>query len=293
MKKLLTITSFLLVASTAVMAFDWTPKQESMLREAKELVEQFEYKSAANLYEKLATASIGDHETAAQMFYQRAECLYFAGKYYKADKAYRDLVEKYRLQVPLNVVFERLRQIACNFEDGKGTFLGISDTLSAIKIYEFIIAKTPSVSASLEDRYRLAARYHADGQINESVAEYQTIIKELPREPRARYELALLLRETAAKSDGDGRVSKAAAREAKAYLELNAGDEEKDETMRQTLKQCEENEAQRLLGLAKYYLSKRHYKPEAAKRYLHDIKFNFPESAAAAEANALLADNQE
>ena len=250
--------------------------------------EEGAYKSAAKLYAKLANECIDDYATAANLLFHNAECLFFAGKTYAATEAYKNLVKNYRMQIPLNTVFERMRQLANNYRDGIGTFLWIADPLAAINTYRFIIDETPSITASLSDRHELIQRLINDTQLKEAVNECQKIIKELPNNAETRYRLAQLLNELAKSADGDGRISKSAAREAQAYLNLNTGDEQRMAEMREIIQNAHESEATRLLNLAKYYLSPRHIQKNAARRYLFDITRDFPDTAAAIEANEII-----
>ena len=277
---------FLLGISSAFAAL--TPEQAAMAQEAERLASSMRYSKAAKLYKKLGEQLSADYELSGRFFYRQAECLFLANKPYKALAAYKSVVKKYRRLLPMDSVYERLRQLSNNFEDGKGTFLGLSDPTSSIDVYRFFVNDMPANHASLPDRYELCRKFIADDLLQEAVDEYQKIIKMAPNEPRARYELAELLMRLALVSDGDGRIGKAASREAQAFLDLKTGNEQQEADMRQVIQDVREAEASRIVSLAEYYLHPRHLKKTAARRYLLDVKRDFSDTKAAGRAHSLL-----
>ena len=54
------------------------------------------------------------------------------------------------------------------------------------------------------------------------------------------------------------------------------------------LEQAAEGMAARLLEQARFYMRKRFYRPEAARRYAREIVEQYPDTAAAAQARVML-----
>ncbi len=245
------------------------------------------HKAAAKFYRRLGIAS-DDQVQKIHFLYREAENLLLAGKLHKSYAAFEQLLRNYTLFVPYNNIVESLRQLADCFEYGKGTFLGIKDEYTASKIYSLIVTETPAVHVSLQDRLKLAELLLINHQPEEAANNYQAILRKEPGLHEVRLKFALLLAELSRTNDGDGRKLRAAVREAKLFLthapENHPGRAQAQEILNEAL----ENTAARLLEQAKFYLLKRHYRPETARRYLHDINENFSDSRAAFEARRLL-----
>jgi len=253
--------------------------------EAKELSGQ--HTAAAKTYRRLGKAS-QDQTQKIHCLYKEAENLLLAGKIHKSYAAFEQLLRNYTLFVPYNNIAESLRQLADCFEHGKGTFLGISDEYTASKIYDLIVTETPAVHVSLQDRLKLAELLLVTERPEEAANQYQAILRKEPQLHDVRLKFAALLAELSRQNDGDGRKLRAAVREANIFLANTPEDHPGRTQAGEILQNALEDTAARLLAQAKFYLQKRHRRPDAARRYLHDIRKNFPDTSAAAEAHELL-----
>jgi tetratricopeptide (TPR) repeat protein len=267
---------------------EYTPAElQSWQKEAESQELSGEHAAAAKTYRRLGGAS-KDQTQKIQCLYKEAENLLLAGKIHKSHAAFTRLLRNYTLFVPYNNIVESLRQLADCFEHGKGTFLGISDEYTASKIYDLIVTETPAVHVSLHDRLKLAELLLATDRPEEAANHYYDILRKEPQLHDLRLKFAALLMELSRQSDGDGRKLRAAVREANIFLANTPEDHPGRPQAQEILQTALENTAARLLTQAKFYLQKRHRRPEAARRYLHDICKNFPDTSAAAEARELL-----
>jgi tetratricopeptide (TPR) repeat protein len=219
-----------------------------------------------------------------------AECYMAGGKANRARKLYAMIQKDYLYYVPLPVLLEKLRELAQCYEEGRGTVLGLRDTLASIEIYRQIVALQPDVKQSLDDRLVLGAKLEKDGQNEEAVNVYQEIIRLAPKEPDPRLVLARLLSKMSAKADSDGELGRAAVREARSFLELASRKDPRRAEADGIVHDCREREASRLLERATFYLNKHHYRAEVARRYLYDIVREYPETHGALQASVILRD---
>lgn len=271
--------------------FEKFQQLRAMEQEAQNYIIEKEYKAAAKLFIKIAEAETQRPKQAAYRL-KAADAYFNAKKGRDALHQYKILLENYPLYVPYDHVVDKLRQLAEQFVTGEATFLSLSDEKGAIQIYELIIREAPAVHMSSKDRFRLAELLLEDDRPEEAVAVYQAIIKIDSRSWDARAKLALLLAKLSKTSDGDGTKIRAAMREAKLVLKY-APDHELAPQLKLMMALAQESLASRLLKQAEFYLSKVHKRPSAARRYLHDIITNYPESNAAKHAQELLKNNPE
>ena len=274
-------------ALTPLEDFESFQQERSYVQRAQEYADAEEFVKAAEQYRraaKLATAS----ERRAEYLAREAENLLLGKKSHRAKKVYFELVKNYRFFIPLQTVLEQMRELADYFEHGKGTLLPFADPGTAIEIYREIVKCQPGGEQSLSDRLVLGRKLEVDGQPEEAVKLYQETVKLLPRNPDVRFALAQCLAKLAAKSDGDGEISRAAIREARSFLEYASPNDPRKELVAQIQTKARNDEADRLLNRAQFYLVKYHYRPEVARRYLLDVLREFPECPAAPAAQALL-----
>ena len=254
--------------------------------EAESQMAEGDYKDAAKNYLKTAELSTEPAKTAYLV--KAADAYILADKASAALRLYQELLQKHALQLPYEHAVRQLRVLAENFVVGKGTFLGLCDVPTAIKVYELIIREAPAPHLSEPDRFRLAELLQDEHRDAEAVAVYQAIIKHASRNWDARAKLALLLGKLARSSDGDGTKTRAALREANLVLAYKP-DHPLANDLKQLVADSTELNAQRLLEQAQFYLIPTQRRPSAARRYLHDVITNFPNSQAATTARELLA----
>ena len=274
-------------ALTPLEEFESLRQENKFVVKAQEYSDAKKYVNAAEQYRRAAKSTTNSEKRAGYLF-REAENLLLGKKSHRAKKVYFELINNYRFFIPLNTVLEQMRELADYFEHGKGTLLPFADPGTAIEIYREIVKCLPGGEQSLNDRLVLGKKLEADGQPEEAVKLYQETIKLLPRNPDVRLALAMCLAKLAAKSDGDGEISRAAIREAQTFLDLAAPNDPRREVVAEIHTKANNDEADRLLKRAQFYLVKYHYRPEVARRYLLDVVRDFPTSPAAPIAQAQL-----
>ncbi len=245
------------------------------------------YKQAAKAYGRLAKMYT-EKANIALLLSKQARCQLLAGKIHVAKERYEALLKGYPLYISYEQTVDQLRQLADCFENGKGTFLGIRDEHTAAAIYELIVRETPAIHVSLKDRMKLAELLLNIGKPEEAANVYQAVLRKDPAQNDIRLEFALLLEKFSRKGDGDGRKLRAAVREANTFLVKAAADHPRREEAETLLRNAQETQADRLLTQARFYLLRRHRRPDAARRYLLDIVKEFPQTRAAEEAKRIL-----
>lgn len=257
------------------------------LRKAEEYLSKEKPAKAAKCYRKAAKLQDAPARKA-EFLYREAQCLLKARKIHDARKAYLALLKDHLYYIPLDDVLAQLRELADDFENGRGSFLGISDPQAAIDLYELLIRHEPGLQQSLPDRLALAAKLEKDGQIEKAVDVYQEVIKYIPDDADTRFGLAQLLDRSARKLDSDGALSRAVIREVKRFLEVAPADDPRRETANGFLTRARNHEGARLLERAEFYLAKHHCKPEVARRYLNDLRTDYDDTPAGERAKKIL-----
>ncbi|MBR4902791.1 MAG: hypothetical protein IKZ46_17760 [Victivallales bacterium] len=266
-------------------------KLRAMKLEAQAAMVKEDYVEAAKIYRRMARYEKNRARSAAYLL-RGADCLMQAKKGHRALEEYTNLLENYPLYVPYEHVVEQLRQLAEWFIVGDGTFLGIKDKDTGIKIYELIIREAPAVQVTLKDRLRLAELLDGSGRGEEAVVVYQAILRQEPDNWDVRAKLALLFLKLSKNGDGDGAKLRAAVREANLVLQSNP-DNPLAKDLKKLCREAESEEADRLLKNGEFYLLPAHRRPSAARRYMHDVIMKYPDSNAAKEARRLLKTNPE
>lgn len=267
--------------------FDQFVAQRRNIKKAEKHVAEGDFQEAAKSFHKAAKEQVTPAKSA-EYYLREAESFLMAKKSSKAKEAYTNLLEKHLFYIPLDRVLEQLRELADDFENGRGTFLGLDDPAAAIQIYEMIIKYQPSVEESIEDRMVLAGKLEAYGSTAEAVNTYQEIIKMVPRDPNPRFNLGKLLFKLIRTGDGDGQRNNASVRELRTFLELAPESDPRRKEAEELIYQARCKEAERLLERASFYLNKHHYRPAVARRYLHDIRREFHDTPSASKAKEIL-----
>ena len=289
-KALLFLSLFILLSLTMAEElesnFQRFQKLTRLQTEAQQAETAQKFKKAAKVYKKLSKLTETPSEKANYQV-KAGDCFLEANKTQAASLLYREVMQNYPLYTPYEHVIEQLRKIAERYVAGEGTFLGLPDKTTAISIYFLIIQESPAIHVSQNDRARLAELLILCDRSEEAVNVYQDMLKLDASLDDVRLSLAQLLLDLSKNSDGDGSKIRAALRHARIILQRNPNYARKDEVT-QILTDGEEIRADRLLSIAKFYLRKSHYRPEAAKASLQDLLNAFPTSHAALEAKDLL-----
>ena len=280
MKKHHILSLFLLFFCGALLAAPLTEQEmQELVQKADEYVAVEKYSKAAKVYKRLvAQPSLSNAQLAGWMEKQ-ANCLFLAGKTQKAKETYQELLRKCPLHVNYEVVVPRLRALAERYVNGDGTFWGLRDRDVAVEIYGMILRDAPAIHRSMADRIRMAELQEQLGDWSELIATYQEILRLDPKQHQVRWKYAQLLFRFSEKGDGDGMRLRAAEREARTLLE-NCPDFPEMAAVNHLLQEVRETRAQRLLDLAKFYLGKAQFRPNAAKMYLQELQEKYPNTRA-------------
>jgi len=265
-------------------------KQRDLMREGERLENIGRYKRAAKAYRKSGLYAI-DNRTRGTLLAREADCYVNGGKPYDAFAAYERLLESYPLYVEYEKVMPRLRLLAGQFERGDNALFGMGNKTKAIKVYELILQETPLGQGAMQDSINLGNLLVEVERGPEAVEIYRDALRRFPRDEKApgvRLALGRLLVDESRNGDGDGQIARQATRELQSFVEERPDDPaRKDADF--LLNLVAERQAETLFDLGEFYLRPAHRREPAARRYLNDAVRDYPNTAAAARADLLLA----
>ena len=201
------------------------------------------------------------------------------------------MLESYPLHVPYDRVLPRLRQLAADFERGKGSWFGFRNRNKAIAAYELILQETPVGSGAIQDSLTLGGLLTAADRPAEAIVVYREALKRFPGDPLSapmRLELGRLLTDASRTGDGDGQVARQAARELDAFIKSKPDDPRRNDAQF-LLSLIDARRAEALYDLARFYLRPAHRREAASRRYLAAVIRDYPNSTAATRSADLLA----
>ena len=248
------------------------------------------YKKAAKRYHKLYEQSRADQNRAYALL-READCYFLAGKYTQAQKSYKLLLENYASIIPLEPVLVTQRELAAKLESGKASVLRIKNPELAVEVYETFLKVAMMGQHAPQDMLRLAALKEKVEDVDGAITTYRDLTKRFPSAPesaQARLEIARLLLKRSGRGYGDGRY----LREAKFELQrvqkdvAGQGRVAEAQAMQSTVSEAQ---ASRLLALGQFYQRRYSYRPETARRYLHDVVRFYPNTQAGFTAGIMLA----
>lgn len=157
-----------------------------------------------------------------------------------------------------------------------------------VEFYETALRRAPFAGTAAAARLRLAFRLDEEGKPEKSLEQLRLVVRDYPGAPerKAAY-LALgeMLFNMARQGDGDGRLAQESVDTFEEFKRLYPQAEE-TEFVDKTLLKLKDIQADRLLGIAKFY--DRTGKPDAAARYLNTVVRQYPDSLYAEQSEALL-----
>jgi len=159
----------------------------------------------------------------------------------------------------------------------------------AIEIYEKALKHAPFASNAPQAKLRAAVLLIETGKVDKAMEFLREIIKQHPDSPECKYaylELGNALFQLSQKGDGDGKYNREALEIFNAFLTKYPTAPEGDFVKKCLLKSKDIN-AQRLLGMAKFY--QRIGRTEPAERYLNDVLKQYPDSLEADKSETMLA----
>jgi tetratricopeptide (TPR) repeat protein len=279
-----------MVCSGAEEGYSKFSRQRELARMGEQSESRGDYRAAAKAYKKSRLYAL-DNRTRAALLLREAECYALDEDPYDAFEAYKTLVESFPLHTPYDRVIPRLRQLAGDFEAGRGSWFGIRNRTKAIEVYEVVLQETPVGSGAIQDSLTLGGLLTAADRSPEAIVVYREALRRFPGDPMApqlRLELGRLLAEDARAGDGDGQVARQAVRELRAFAQAKPDDPARADADF-LLSLVDQRRADALYDLARFYLRPAHRREPAARRYLNDLIRDYPNTTAASEASVLLA----
>ena len=257
---------------------------------AARLEGEADYKDAADVYNRMAKTA-QDPENKARALVRKGNALLAAGKYHKAYDVYETVMAGYPLYTPYRDVLPRLRTVAEAIADGRASLLSVDNPERAAEVYELILRHAPAGEQAARDNLRLVRLYEEAGLTEEAIMAARDLLRRYPdTEMRqdARLLLARLLLDTARTGDGDGRIKREARRELEIFLDRNPDHPRADEAQL-LLTWTREQLAKDILRLGEFYSREAHFRPKAARRYLHDVLREYDSTSSAPLARIMLA----
>ncbi len=158
----------------------------------------------------------------------------------------------------------------------------------AVEIYEKALKHAPFAGNAPRAKLRIAVLLIETGKVDKAMEYLREIIRQHPDTPECKYaylELGNALFQLSQKGDGDGKYNREALEVFNAFLTKYPKAPEGDFVKKCLLKSKDIN-AQRLLGMAKFY--QRIGRSEPAERYLNDVLKQYPDSMAADKSEQML-----
>lgn len=258
--------------------------------EAQRLTKQGKYGAAAKVFAKMQRRATNT-ESRVYALTQRANCLFEAGKYYDAFTAYEQLGENFPQQADYQMINNRLRHIAEAYVAGNVSFLGGPNLEQAREIYKVILVFSPAGKQAAADTMRLAELQDKSKLRDKALVTYQEVLRKFPeteQAPYARLAVAELYISKAQETRNRWEPARRARQIIAYYL-----DQYPEHPGRQRglaiARAADEEVADDLLYLGRFYCRPAHYRPDVARRYLSDLIREYSDTNAAAEARTLLA----
>ncbi len=261
----------------------------------------------------LELAREGDHRGAAQLYCDadlladdpqlKANALKGAiSEYEKAGlpqrefEAIEQLLTRYPAQADYVAMTDRQLAIANAYYHGKREpafwqlrwIPWLTGPDKTVEFYETALKRAPFAQGAPAARLRLAFRMDEENKPEKAMEQLRILIRDYPDAPErkpAYLALGELLFNLSQRGDGDGRYAQEAIAVFREFKRLYPKADE-NEFVDKTLLKLKDIQAERLLGIAKFY--NRTGKSGAAVRYLNTVLKEYPDSLSAEESEALL-----
>lgn len=274
----------------------WFGEPEPLSERAQALVGEKDYGAAAAVYGRMAR-NAQEAGNRVLSLCNRAWCLQKAGQLDEAFEVYKQVLDRYPVFAPYETVVQQLRKLGRQFARGKGTTFGMSNRSKAIEVFTYVRQSAPADERAPADLLELGRLYEQSGEEDaDAIRSYRELIREFPGSAAAnaaRLRLSKLLLERTDYATGPGGFSREIEEYLNTYLE-SAGPGAGSETARRLMRRLKESQARRLLQRGEFYANPHmHFRPRAARRYLHDVRRQYPRTRAAERADQLLAQLEE
>jgi len=232
---------------------------------------------------------------------QAPDAQYFVGRAveaqslpYEAFEAYHQVLQIYPATTRTEEIAERCYQIAEQFLSGeKRAILGaklFSGRSAAIEIFKAVATDAPFSRHGELAQFQLGQALEADGQYEEAVSAYEELIRRYPNSPRlddARFRIAQASQKGTFRPSYDQSPTDKAIKELTAFKSSHA-DSALATQAEEQIAALQDKRAQHALEVALFYEKQREW--QAALIYYRDIAANYPNSSAATQAVAKIAE---
>ncbi len=281
------------LAGAALYADDAAANAE--FRAALALEQKGDFRGAANTYVESADTA-EDATLKANALLAAATAYGRAGLYEREFRTIERLLDGYSTRVDV------VKLISREYELGNAYFKGerepafwslrfipwLTGPDLTIEIYRRALNRAPFAPEAPQARLRLGYLLTMDGKTTEGAEQFRKLADDYPEAPARKYGLLALGElyfDLSQRGDGDGRYN----REALAVFERferEYPEAEELDLVRKWMLRLRDVQAERLLGLAKYY--ERTGRREAAQRYLGQVLREYPDSRSAEASEVLL-----
>ncbi|MDD5671901.1 MAG: outer membrane protein assembly factor BamD, partial [Candidatus Omnitrophica bacterium] len=286
---------FLLIFPTAVSwgYWVWSPESgkfvnpegavqdtaEEQYNYAMQLYKEKDLNGAAKQIEDLLK-KFPNSKVAADAEYRLGTIYEEQGEYMKAFGAYKVVVESYPQSERFNEVIEREYRIGNLFLAGKkAKLLGLEILPSyprAVEIFKHIVQYAPYSDYGAEAQFRLGLTYKKQGNFDEAVQAFQTLVEQYPQSelvPEARYQLAESSYQRSAAQYRDERALDEASKQLDQFI-MKYGDTEATEKAVKLRQQVDEKNAEKNYRIGLYYEKTDYVK--SALIYYSDVARRYP-----------------
>ncbi len=283
--------SFLLVLSFSE-TFATDVESEKAYQEGMAEFSKGSYKDAAK---KFAAAELfaDTHLLKSNALKKKAEA------YRKADMKFHEFEALKRLTEDCPDQIDFKSAVAREYEIGNSFYEGYRDTPfswvpwlkdedKSLEVYEAIMKQSPFASFVPEMMLKMGTRYVTTRKVDKAIEICKKMILQYKSSELTRFayiDLANIHLQQAKSGDGDGSKAREARTMFKEFIEKYP-DAKEIPWAKNAIKKTYELEAERLLGIAKYYNSIEN--TNASKKYIREILVNYPETKSINKAYALL-----
>ncbi len=287
--------SFTLV-DTAHAAWVWSPEAGKFINPDETVQEtpQKQYDYAQEFYKKKNLKEAADQfrlllrkypgsQVAPESQFRLGTIYEEMGDYYRAFRAYRDLLARYPQSERVAEAVEREFRIGNLFFSGrKAKVMGLSILPSgprAIEVFKHIAESAPYSDYGDKAQFQLGLTYKKANQFNEAIQAFQALIDQHPQSPfipQARYQLADTAYLQSVVATRDQRVMDQAAQEIDRFL-THYPDSTVSEKATKLRQEIDEKNAEKNYRIALFYEKENYldsafiYYRDVAARYAHTV----------------------
>jgi len=204
------------------------------------------------------------------------------GDFYRAFRAYRDLLQRYPQNEHMSEVIEKEFRIGNLFLSGrKAKVMGLGILPSgprAIEVFKHIVDTAPYSDYGDQSQFHLAMAYKKTNQFEQAIQAFQDVVDHYPQSklvPQARYQMADTSYLQSVAATRDQRVIDRAAEEIDEFLKHHPDSNISDKAAR-LRQEIDEKNAEKNYRIALYY-EKENYL-ESAFIYYRDVATRYPQT---------------